>query len=510
MKLTKIRGSVPTLMVVIIVAKIVGLLRDVVLANYFGTSNISDAYLIASSVPTLLFYFIGHSISTAYIPMYNKVKNIGGEKSGLAYTNNILNLAFLFGTVLVVLLLVWPETVIKLFASGFDADTVGITAGFIRTSAASMYIMIALSVLGGYLNANKSFIVPASVSLPRNAAVISSIVVASKFGIQWLGWGLLFSYVAELLLLLPFAIKKGYRYSLNLKIRDENVKETGYVVLPILLGMCVSQINKIIDRSLASMVCEGGISALSYASIINNAVQEILVTGIITVLFSNCAAWVAKGEHDQVKAKLSNVLNVLIMVLLPATVGVIILSKPIVVLMLARGEFDSESVAMTAGALCFYTSGLLFLAVRDTLVKVFYAYKKTRTTTTVAIMAIGINIVLNLILYHFIGLNGLALATAVSAVFNSVTLYIMLRRQIGDFGLRLSMITVLKSLFSCVVMAIAVVVVRMKISGWPGWAGLALCTFVGVITYFFAALLLRIEPLVSILKNIGILKRKKN
>jgi putative peptidoglycan lipid II flippase len=271
--------------------------------------------------------------------------------------------------------------------------------------------------------------------------------------------------------------------------------------------MCVSQINKIIDRSLASMVCEGGISALSYASIINNAVQEILVTGIITVLFSNCAAWVAKGEYDQVKAKLSNVLNVLIMVLLPATFGVIILSKPIVTLMLARGEFDSASIAMTSGALCFYTSGLLFLAVRDTLVKVFYAYKNTRTTTVVSIIAICVNIVFNFLLHSLIGLNGLALATAISAVFNAITLYILLRKQIGDFGLRVSIRTVAKSLLACVIMTALVLVVKSQIMDWPVLLGLLLCVCVGIVSYFFIALLLRIDPLILILKK---MKRSPN
>lgn len=507
MKLTKIKNSVPVLMFVIVVAKLVGMLRDVVLANYFGTTNVSDAYLIASSVPALLFYFIGHSISTAYQPMYNKAKHEGGNEKGLAYTNTIINISLVISTVFVLLLLIWPEGVIKLFASGFDSATVEITAGFIRTSAVSMYLMILISVLGGYLNANKSFIVPASVSLPRNAVLISSIVIAALFGVQWLGYGLLISYIAELLLLLPFAIKKGFRYSPVLTIKDPNVKETWYVVLPILVGMCVSQVNKIIDRSLASVVCEGGVSALSYASIINNAVQEILVTGIITVLFSKCAELVVKGEHEKVKSNLSSVLNVLAFFLLPATVGVVILARPIVILLLARGEFDSNSIAMTSGALACYTLGLIFLATRDTLVKVFYAYKKTKVTTTVAIISIVINIVLNFALYHFIGLNGLAIATVISAVFNSVILYILLRRDIGDFGLRKLLITLLKSLIACAIMAFSVIIIKSSITFMSNILLLLVCVGVGAIIYFLASLLLRIDPLMDMLKRINLIRK---
>ncbi len=506
MKLSKFKQSVPVLMFVIIIAKLVGMLREVVLANYFGTSNISDAYLIASTVPTLLFYFIGHSISTAYIPMYNKAKNDGGEKRGIKYTNQIINISMILGTVFVILLLVWPELVIKIFAAGFDAETVGITAGFIRMSAASMYFMIMVSVLGGYLQANKSFLAPAAVSLPKNAVIIISIIVSAAYGVEWLGWGLLLSFVAEFLLLLPFALKKGFRYHPTISIKDSYVQETWYVVVPILLGMFVSQINKIVDRSLASSVCEGGVSALTYASVINNAVQEILVTGIITVLFSHCAEWVVKNEHDKVKSKLSSTINTLIMLLLPATVGVIILARPIVWLVLGRGAFDENSTQMTVGALCCYTAGLTFLAIRDTLVKVFYAYKKTKVTTIVAIISILTNIVLNFILYKAIGLNGLALATAISAVVHCVTLYVMLRKQIGDFKLKSTLITVLKSAISCVAMAIAVILTKnYLIFSFSELVGLIICVLVGIISYFICALVIRIEPLDSFM---GILRAK--
>jgi len=496
--------------VIAIFSKLVGMLRDVVLANYFGTSNISDAYLIASSVPTLLFYFIGHSIATAYMPMYNRVKHERGEKHGLAYTNSIINISLVISTLFVLLILIWPEAFISLFASGFDGETSKITAELMRMSVASIYLMCLISVLGGYLNAHKSFIIPASISLPRNAILISSIVIASLFGFQWLGWGLLISYMAELLLLLPFAIKKGYRYTPGLKFNDTSIKETWYIVLPILVGMFVGQINKIIDRSLASVICDGGVSALTYASVINNAVQEVLVTGIITVLFSHCAEWVAKGEHYKVKTKLSSVLNVLIMLLLPATAGVLLLSEPIVVLLLGRGEFNASSIAMTSGTLSCYTLGLTFLAVRDTLVKVFYAYKKTKITTTVSIISILINIILNFILYHYIGLNGLALATSLSAVFNSVTLYVFLRKYVGDFGLRDTLITILKSLLACCIMAIAVYFAKNSTVNLSGLVSLLVCIFAGASTYFITALILRISPLIDALKKLGLLKAEIN
>lgn len=497
------KNQVPQLMLVIVIAKLIGMLRDVVLANYFGTTNVSDAYLIASSVPTLLFYFVGHSISTAYIPMFHKIKTEDGEQKALRFSNNLISAALLVCTLIVAVLLIFPGFVIKVFAAGFDAPTAALAARFVRISAVSLYLMTIIYVFTGYLQANQSFLIPAAVSVPRNFVVILSIAAASAFGIGLLGWGLLAAYVAELLLLLPFTFRKGYRYRPVLDTKDPSMKETLYIVLPILLGLSVSQINKIIDRSLASTVIEGGVSALSYASIMNNAVQEVLVTGIITVLFANCAKLVADGHHNEVKRQLQSTLDTMIFLLVPASFGIIVLAEPIVKIILSRGNFDAVSISLTAGALRCYTVGLVFLAVRDTLVKVFYAYKNTKITTATSISAILINIVLNVILSRFFGINGLAFATSVSVIFNSCILYFLLRKKIGSFGLRQTAVGVLKTVLASAVMVLAVFAISELTANFVSYdvVQLLLAVFVGAVVYFVVSLLLKNSSLLFLLKK---------
>ena len=289
MKFQTLKKSAAALMAVILISKVVGVFRDIVLAKYYGTTAVSDAYLIAVSVPTLIFYFIGHSLSTAYLPMYNQIRQKSGADKALAYTNNLTCISFLIVTVLVAVLVAFTEPILKLFAPGFDEKTMALTVKMVRLSATSLYFMTLVSIWTGYLQANQNYIIPGAVSLARNAAIIPSIIVAARFGIAYLGIGLLAAYIAECLLLLPFAWCANYRPRILLRFREENVKETLYLVLPILLGMCVGQLNKMIDRSIASTMVTGGISALSYASMINTGVQEVLVTGVITILFASCA-----------------------------------------------------------------------------------------------------------------------------------------------------------------------------------------------------------------------------
>lgn len=500
----KLQKSTLTLMLVIVVAKLIGMFRDVVLANYFGTSNVSDAYLIAVSVPTLIFYFIGHSLSTAYIPMYNKVKAEKDKSAAQKFSNSLLNLSLVASTIIVVFLCFCPMVAVKIFATGFDEETAGIAANLIKLSSPSIYFMTIVSVFTGYLQANKSFLVPAAVSVPRNIAIVTSIVMAASFGIGYLGIGLLVAYVFEFLFLLPFVLKKNYHYRPSINLKDKNLKHTAYIVLPILLGMCVSQINKIIDKSIASTVVEGGISALSYASIINNAVQEVLVTGIITVLFASCAELVAQEKHNEVKAKLSSTLNTLSFLLIPASVGVVCLARPIVKVILCRGNFDETSITMTSGALCCYTVGLSFLAIRDTLVKVFYAYKDTKTTTTTSIAAIILKIAISFFCAKSWGINGLALATSASAIFNSTILYVLLRKKIGDFGLKRFTSVAIKSLISSGVMVLVIVFGGQFISGFVtnDLLHLIILVSMGAVVYFFVGLTLKTEPLMMIVNKV--------
>lgn len=500
----KLQKSTLTLMLVIIVAKLIGMFRDVVLANYFGTSNISDAYLIAVSVPTLIFYFIGHSLSTAYIPMYNKIKAEKDEKSAQRFSNNILNLSLVVSAFIFAFLFFCPIFAVKVFATGFDDETASIAADLIKLSSPSILFMTILSVLGGYLQANKNFLAPAAISVPRNVAIVVSIVIAALYGVKYLGIGLLVAYIFEFLFLLPFVLRKHYRYRPTIDLKDENLKHTAYILLPIFFGMCVGQINKIIDRSLASTVVEGGISALSYASVINTAVQEVLVTGIITILFASCAELVACDKHSEVKTKLSSTINILSFLLIPASVGIIVLARPIVKIVLCRGNFDERSIMMTTGALCCYTVGLFSLAMRDTLVKVFYAYKDTKTTTVTSTAAIVLKIILSFICTKKWGINGLALATSISAIFNSIILYILLRKKIGDFGLKSFVSVGIKSIISSAVMAITIIFGSKYISGFVTNEMLHLIISVGlgVIIYFIMGLILRTEPVMMAVNKV--------
>lgn len=491
-------------MTVIVISKMIGMFRDVVLANYYGTSNISDAYLIASSVPTLLFYFVGNSLSTAYIPMYNKVKKEKGIIAANRYSSNLTNIAFLLCTVIILLLLIFPSQIVSLFAAGFDNETTILASSFIRTSAFSLYLMVMVNIGGGFLQINDNFLVPAAISFPRNLAIIAAIILSSIFGVGLMGWGILAAYLFEVLFMLPFLKKSGYKYKPIIDYKDPNIKETLYIIAPVIIGVSINKINNIINQSIASTISEGAISALNYASVINSAVQEILVTGVITILFADSAAHVANNEVEKLKIKLAQTLNAITAFLIPAAVGVIILARPIVTVFFSRGDFNETSIAMTVSALQMFSVGLMFISARDALIKIFYAFKDTRTTTITAAIAICLNIILNLILAKRFGIMGLASATSISATLHCLILYAKLRKKIGDFYLKTTINILIKSIISSIIMGLAISLLYLWLISYNVMSviALSLAVFAGVIIYMLLSILFRNKLIIGLLLKV--------
>ena len=501
--LNKLQSSSLLLTIVVIFSKLIGMLRDVFLANYFGTSNISDAYLIAISVPTLLFYFIQHAITTSFLPIYNKALETEGKECADKFANNLTCISLLLCAVLVSLLLIFPNEIVKIFASGFNDETNELCAHFIRISACSLFFMTFVSIWTGYLQAYNNFIIPGIISLPRNIILIISIVLGSLIDVNILGFGILAAYISEALLLFPFVLSKKLRLMPTLNFKDPFIKDTLCMVIPIFIGVAVSQINKIVDRSIASTIQEGAVSALNYASVINNAVQEILATSIITILFAECSSLIAQHKKDEVKKKLTGTLNTLLFFLIPASLGIIVCSKELVSSLLCRGVFDENSLTITKGALCFYAIGLPFLAIRDTLIKVFYSYKETKITTVSSIIAICVNIGLNFWFMTFMGTNGLALATSISAIVHCLILYIILFKKIGDFGTKSILLEIGKTVVSTAIMVLILILLRELLYLYISSEILILGILVvgGLILYFVMSLLLHSNVLWGWLRN---------
>lgn len=467
------------LMLITIVSKILGFTRDISLSYFYGASGISDAYLISLTIPTVIFSFIGRGISTGYIPMYSKIEKEYSELEGNRYTNNLINILILICSLILILGFTFTTPIVKLFASGFEVKTLSLAVKFTRISLFGIYFTGIVYIFNGFLQIKDNYIIPALIGIPFNFFIISSIFLSSKTNILFLSIGSVLATASQLLILIPSVRKKGYRYQFMIDFKDEHIRKMIYIVLPVIIGMSVDQINVLVDRTLASSISVGGISSLNYANKLNGFAQGIFVASIATVMYPMISKMAAEKNIDGLKSSVSEAISSINLFVIPATIGAMIFAEPVVKLLFGRGAFDSSAVAMTSNALFFYSIGMIGFGLRDILSRAFYSMQDTKTPMINAAIAMFINIVLNIVLSRFMGIGGLALATSISALICTGLLFISLRKKIGSFGMKNISISFVKILISSVVMG---VVARLSFGTLLNYIGtnLALIVSIGI------------------------------
>lgn len=440
------------LMVVTIASKILGFVREIVLASMYGATFYSDAYLVALNIPNTIFATIGVALSTTFIPLYCEIESKNKNKT-IDFTNNMLNIILVITIVVSILGVVFTEELIRLFAIGFEGETLTVAINFSRILMSATIFIAISEVLKSYLNANGEFKIPAiMISIPYNIIVILFIIISSKTSPYILAYGTLIAIASKFLLQLPYAYKLGYRYRKSINIKDEYIKKIIWLVGPILIGVSVNQINAVVDKNLASILGEGSISALNYASKLNGFVIALFISSIASVIYPRLSKLSTESNNDKFTEIVVTSINSIIISVIPLSVGAMVLAKPIVKILFQRGAFDSTATYMTATALIFYSIGMVAYGLRDILGKVFYSLQDTKTPMINGAIAMCMNIILNLILVKYLKIAGLALATSSSAIICILLLFNSLNRKIGYFGQDKIIKTTIKSLISSIIM----------------------------------------------------------
>jgi len=489
------------LMVITVLSKVFGFLRDITLSYFYGASSISDAYIISITITTVLFSLVITGISSGYIPLYKRIENDDGEKSARIFTNNVVNFVIIISTILIFFGLLFSDEIVKIFALGFDEDTLKIAVLFTRIGLVGIYFTSLTQLFSGYLQLNGKFAIPAIIGFPFNFIIILSIIISAKTNIIVLAIGGVIAALVQLLFLTPSLLKLKYRYVPSIQLRDENVKKMAFLVLPIAMGMSVDHINSMVDKTLASKIVEGGISALTYATRLNDFVIGIFVISFITVLFPLISKMAANENTNELKKSLSEVLSSVMLLVVPASIGIMVLAEPIIKLLFGRGHFDEQAIYLTSQTLFFYSIGMIGYGTREILIRAFYSLQDMKTPMINASIAVILNIILNIILSAYMGIGGLALATSIAALFSTCLLFLSLRKKIGPLGLSKLVVTMLKVILASGVMGAIVFLLNEYI-----WMDLdevlkmGLVLFIGCSIYITIITMLKVEE-VKIIKT---------
>jgi len=489
--------------VLFMVSRVLGLLREIVIAGQFGTSAEMDAYLAAFRLPDLLFYVVaGGALGSAFIPVFTgylvREEMTGAWRLASAVINWVLLILLSLGG----LAAISAPSLVHILYTDFTPAQQLLTTELMRWMLIATVIFGVSGVVMGILNAQQHFFLPALAPVVYNLAIIlAAWFLGEWWGVRGLTVGVVVGSAGHLLVQLPGLIQKRMHYRPLLLWRDASLHEVGRLMAPRVLGLAAVQINFMVTAVLASSLSPGSLTALNYGWIIMLLPQGIIAQSVATALFPTLAVLVAQGQRDEMRRVFGTALRNMLFLTLPAAVGLIILRVPIVRLLLEWGEFDETSTMATAWALGFFALGLVGHAVVEITTRAFYALKNTKTPVTVAVITMMLNIGLSVAFVNlFARLNwpphgGLALANSVAVLLEMVVLLVLLRPLMGGLAETNMRPSLVKMSLAALGMVAVLVVVTPLLPSDNKWVGGIAGIMIGGAVYGGLAYLLHADEL---------------
>ncbi|MCO8163972.1 murein biosynthesis integral membrane protein MurJ [Pseudomonas sp. 21LCFQ02] len=416
-------------------SRVLGFVRDTIIARAFGAGMATDAFFIAFKLPNLLRrIFAEGAFSQAFVPILAEYKNQQGEEATrtfIAYVSGLLTLALAVVTLLGVLFAPW---IIWATAPGF-ADTpekFALTSDLLRVTFPYILLISLSSLAGAILNTWNRFAVPAFVPTLLNVSmIVFALLLVPYFDppIMALGWAVLVGGLLQLLYQLPHLKRIGMLVLPRLNLRDAGVWRVMKQMLPAILGVSVSQISLIINTIFASFLVAGSVSWMYYADRLMELPSGVLGVALGTILLPILAKTYADRDRHEYSRILDWGLRLCFVLVLPCTLALGLISEPLTVALFQYGKFDDHDALMTQHALIAYSVGLLGIILIKVLAPGFYAQQNIRTPVKIAIFTLIVTQLLNLAFIGPLQHAGLALAISVGATINALLLFWQLRRQ---------------------------------------------------------------------------------
>lgn len=442
------------LMIVTIVAKLFGLLREKALAYFFGTAILADVFLVAFQIPMTFTNVISGATANGYIPIYDKVKQSSSKKDADLFTSNLTNIIFVVSFIISIIGIVFARPLVKVMAIGFKAEELELCVLITRIAMLSLGATSVFSIFKAYLQIERKFIVSVAHAIVMNIIIIISMWISSKFGDIYLGIGILVAFVFQYIIFLPYIKKSGYRHKFGFDFEDENLKAMLKIIVPVLISTSVIELNFIISKSIASSLFEGGISTLNYAYKLQSFVTGIVITSITTAVYPEMARLGALKDYNGLRKQTSEAIFTMALLVIPASVGLFIFAEPIVKLLFVGGAFSVDDAKVTALALSFYAIGIIGIGIREIISRVFYTIMDAKRPVINSVIMVVLNIVLSISFAKMWGIKGLAFATSVSFIVGAILIVLSLKKKLGSIITKTTTYDIFKIIISTVIMAV--------------------------------------------------------
>ena len=491
-------------------SRILGLVRDQVISYYFGAELTADAFRVAGRIPNLVRdLFAEGAMSAAFVPTFTRQLTLHGRERAWSLASSVINSLVLVTGALVIAGIVFAEPLVRTFAPEFSTvpGQVELTAHLTRIMLPFLTLVAVAAVLMGMLNSLGHFFIPALSPAMFNVAVVAISVIFIPFApslgltpITIVALGTLVGGVGQLVIQWPPLRKEGFHYRPIIDFRDEGLRRVLLLMGPGTIGMATTQINVFVNTMLATSAGTGAVTYLDLAFRLMYLPIGLFGVSIAAASTPAVSRLVAEGNFDRIRSTLAGAIRLMLLLNVPATLGLMVLAEPIVAVIFERGRFTAADTMATAAALQFYALGLVGYSIVRIVSPTFYSLHKSRIPVMVSMASVVVNVALNWWLVGRLGFRGLALGTSITALLNaSVQLWLMRRELNGIDGDRI-LRTLVRIVAATAAMAVAAWGANALLTMWlPGQAfvlqvlRLTLSIGAALVTLALAAQVLRIE-----------------
>jgi putative peptidoglycan lipid II flippase len=446
-------------------SRILGLVRDQVLAYHFGADDAQDAFRVAFRIPNLVRdLFAEGAMSAAFVPTFTRELTREGRPRAWRLANSVVSALVLVTGLLVILGMVFAEPLVRLYAEGFEAvpGKIELTVFLARIMTPFLTMVAVAAVFMGMLNALGHFFVPALSPAMFNVATIVITVAfvpfAERLGVQpivLVAIATLVGGLGQLLIQWRPLANEGYSYRPALDVRDPSLGRVLLLMGPGTIGMAATQINVFVNTQFASNEGTGAISWLDYAFRVMYLPIGLFGVSIAAASTPALSRLAAQENKAMMQTTVASAIGLMLALNIPATLGLIALAVPITSLLFEHGRFTAADTAATARAVQFYAVGLVGYSIVRIVSPAFYALHRSRIPVVASIVTVAVNVVLNIALVRAMGFAGLALGTSLAAIVNAILQLVMLRRELGGIEMRRIAMTFLKATLAALLMAAA-------------------------------------------------------
>lgn len=454
---TRVVKAAGFLMITMVVSRLLGYVRDVVIYTRFGQNSYTDAYNAAFSIPDFLYMLlVGGALSSAFIPVFSSYLATDKPEEGWRVASIIFNTVMVLMLVGIGIGLIFTPQLVYLLVPKLSPAAIELTITLTRIMFVQTFFMAMNGIAMGILNSHKHFTSPAIGSVLYNLAIIVvGWLLSLRWGIMGFSVGVVTGAILNFAVQVPALVRLGLRYEFSFDLSHPGVRRILELMLPVLIGLSVTQFNLFVTQNLASGLPEGMISALRTAQRLMQVPIGVFGIAVAVAVFPTLSEQAARKETKDFMQTMSLGIRTVIFLTLPAAVGLIALRVPIVQALFEQGNFDHFDTLATAEALLYFSLGLFGYSAIQVLNRVFYSIQDTRTPVTAGVITIVLNIILSFVLINYLGHGGLALAYSIAGIFNMVVLLVMAKVRLGNIGGRLMLASFIRTLTASLIMGVA-------------------------------------------------------